>query len=251
MAGWLSWTKIAMLWAFFDESGWHPDNGKLAKLTVGGCIASYEAWQSLMLDWPGAIAGMGIDCFHMTDFEARVPPYKAWTDQQRKDRLNVLLDIIGTVKPACCGFTNLWRPAAPDLGRPKDDTTESMYKRCAHDVLLELVLYNDEFSVVFAHHPEFAAYSPLHQMLMQYGYGKQIREVTIGLPIDWCPLQAADIVAFEIRCQEREDGRPKRYPIKRLSELGCTFKLSPSGSLCRWHGFMWSCWPIRWIPAIQ
>jgi hypothetical protein len=208
---------IVMLWAFFDESGWHPTGGKLAKLTVAGCIASFETWEVLSMNWADAIAKMGIGCFHMTDFEARVSPYESWTDTERKSRLNSLLNIIGEAKPACCGFTNLARPC---------DTTETIYKRCAHDVLLGLGLYEEEFAIVFAHHPEFAAYSPLHEMLMQYGYGKQIRSVAIGYPIDWCPLQTADIVAFELRCEEREELRPQRYPLRRLHQLGCTFRSS-------------------------
>jgi hypothetical protein len=177
-----------MLWAYFDESGWHPNGGALAKLTVGGCIASFETWEALSLNWASAIENMGIPYFHMTDFEARQRPYENWTRE--------------------------------------GEETVDVYKRCAHDVLLELGLYEDEFAIVFAHHPEFAAYSPLHQMLMQWGAGKQIKNVTIGQPLDLCPLQAADIVAYEIRCQEREELRPMRYPMKRLHELGCTFRLA-------------------------
>lgn len=206
-----------MLWAFFDESGWHPTGGPLAKLTVGGCIAEFGAWEALSMNWADAITKMGIDCFHMTDFEAGEKPYKDWTKTEKQTRLNVLLNIIGEIKPTCCSFTNLARP---------NDTTESIYKRCAHDVLLELGLYEDEFAVVFAHHPEFGAYSPLHQMLMQWGYGRSIKNVTIGYPKDLCPLQAADLVAFELRCQERDEVRPMRYPLRRLHELGCTFRLA-------------------------
>src|SRR5262249_378743 len=115
-------------------------------------------------------------------------------------------------KPACYGFTNLARPG---------DTTESIYERCARDVLLQLGMYKDEYAIVFAHHPEFATYCPLHQMLMRYGYGKLIKSITIGYPIDMCPLQAADIVAYEIRCEERQEMRPRRYPLERLHQLGC------------------------------
>jgi hypothetical protein len=211
-----------MLWAFFDESGWHPTGGELVKLTVGGCIASFENWQALSLDWSDAIKRMDIDMFHMTDFEKTKPPihpFDTWTAQQRKDRLNTLLGIIGTAKPFCCGFTNWTRPG---------ESTASVYKRCTMDILLELGRYEDDFAIIFAHHPEFAAYSPLHEMLMEYGYAKGIKTCTIGYPIDLCPLQAADIVAYEIRCQEREDGRPMRYPMRRLQEMCGPFRISAS-----------------------
>jgi hypothetical protein len=221
MLGWSPRTKVMTLWAMFDESGWHPTKGPLAKLTVAGCIASFDDWEALSLDWSDAIAKMGISCFHMTDFEARRYPYDGWTNAQRKDRLNSLLNIIGGIGPHCCGFTNSAKPG---------ETTASIYERCAQDVLLGLDRYDDEFAIVFAHHPEFAAYSPLHQLLMKYGYGKRIKSVSIGYPVDMCPLQAADIVAFEIRCLEREEDRPERYPLKRLQQLGCSFRISASDS---------------------
>jgi hypothetical protein len=113
------------------------------------------------------------------------------------------------------------------LARQGDDTA-SIYKRCVCDVLLKLGEYDDEIAIVFAHHPEFAAYSPLHQMLMQYGHSTRIKSCTIGYPVDMCQLQAADIVAYEMRCEEREEVRRQRYPLKRLEELGCHFMISAS-----------------------
>jgi hypothetical protein len=76
-----------MLWAYFDESGWHAPRdagGRLKKLTVGGCTASFESWECLSLNWSSAIAAMKLSCFHMADFEARQPPYGHWTEVERK-----------------------------------------------------------------------------------------------------------------------------------------------------------------------
>jgi hypothetical protein len=222
MLCWRPKDNIMTLWAYFDESGWHPTSGKLAKLTVGGCIASCEAWKGRDLDWMAALAEMGIDMFRMSAFAKKdppQPPFENWTDQQRKDRLNRLPETIGAVKPVCCGFTNLARPG---------DDTASIYKRCAEDVLLKLGQFEDDFAIVFAYHPEFAAYSPLHQMLMQYGHSKRIKSCTIGYPVDMCPLQAADIVAYEIRCVEREEVRRQRHPLKLLEDLGCSFMVYAS-----------------------
>jgi hypothetical protein len=161
---------------------------------------------------------MGISQFHMADFEARQKPFDTWTNLERKNRLNVLLEIIGTAKPHCYGFTNLMRPG---------DSTSSIYERCAHDVFVELSTYDDEFAIVFAHHPEYGRQSILLDKLAQYGMGKQIRSCSIMRPIDTCPLQAADIVAFELRCQEREQYRP-RYPLERLNQFGCRFRFGAS-----------------------
>jgi hypothetical protein len=204
------------LWAYFDESGLHDaTDGSLAKLTVGGCVATSEAWEALSPSWSNAIANMGLSEFHMKDFEHRKGAYSKWSEPERKERLNILLDIIGAAKPNCIGFTNWVRPG---------EGTAAIYKRCAHDVLLELGLYEDEFAIVFAQHPEYGDYSRLHQTLVKHGYGKSIKSVTTARPREICPLQVADIVAYEIRAQERDDGH-HRYPLRRLQELGCTFKL--------------------------
>ncbi len=209
-----------MLWAYFDESGWHAKpahGGGLKKLTVGGVISTFESWGCLSLEWSAAIAAMGIPCFHMTDFEARRPPYDTWTNQQRRDRLNVLLGVLGASGRHCYGFTNPARPG---------DTTASLYERCAHDIFVELSMYDEEFSIVFAYHPEFCRYTDLLKPMLKYGFGKTIKSVTVALPIDTCPLQAADIVAYEIRCEEREELIPMRYPLRRVQELGATFRLA-------------------------
>jgi hypothetical protein len=48
----------------------------------------------------------------------------------------------------------------------------------------------------------------------------KIKTWTVGSPADFCPLQAADLVAYEIARNEREKeyGRPMRYPLRRLRE---------------------------------
>jgi hypothetical protein len=106
------WYVIAMLWAYFDESGFHApqlNGGGWRKMTVGGCIADDEAWNQLSVDWSAALSIWGLPVFHMADFENRIAPYDKWTPAQRTDRLNMLLGMIGRTKAHCCGFTNIFR----------------------------------------------------------------------------------------------------------------------------------------------
>lgn len=63
-----------MLSAFFDESGIHAPDGRLIKLTIGGCLSDKASWDRLSEDWAKAIDAWGLDLFHMADFEARKPP---------------------------------------------------------------------------------------------------------------------------------------------------------------------------------
>lgn len=207
-----------MLWAYFDESGWRAPRdagGRLKKLTVGGCIASFESWECLSLHWSSALTAMKLPYFHMADFKSKQSPYDHWTKDERKNRLNTLLTIIGGPDRHCYSFTNIARP---------DDTTSSIYERCAHDVLLELSMFGEEFAVVFAHHPEFGRHTELLDLMLKYGIGGTIRSCTVARPIDACPLQAADLVAYEMSKEERDTLIPTRYPLLRLQELGSTFR---------------------------
>jgi hypothetical protein len=189
--------------------------GRLKKLTVAGCIASFESWECLSLYWSSALTAMKLPYFHMADFEARRPPYNDWTEDERKNRLDTLLTIIGGPDRHCYSFTNIARP---------DDTTSSIYKRCANDVLLELSLLGEEFAVVFAHHPEFGRHTELLDLMLKYGIGGTIRSCSVALPTDTCPLQAADLVAYEMNKEERDILIPRRYPLLRLHRLRSTFR---------------------------
>jgi Protein of unknown function (DUF3800) len=210
--------EALMLWtAYFDESGVHASDGSLIKFTIGGCLASSESWDRLTPRWTSALAAMGLSCFHMAHFEARRPPYSSWTENERRNRLNTLLEIIGEPGRHCYGFTNNARPG---------DTTQSLYQRCAHDLLLELgTMYEDQFAVVFAHHPEFARYEHLLDQMLRHDMGKKIRSCTVARPINNCPLQVADIIAYEIAREERGTPKPQRYPLSRIQELGVTLRL--------------------------
>lgn len=204
-----------MLWAFLDESGQHDASGKLVRLSIGGCIAPFEKWEAMSMGWAEAVARMGLEMFHMTDFEARVRPYDTWSKAQREDRLNVLLELIGDGQPTCWGFTK--------IVTEKGETDEKMYEECAKDALLSLGVLEDDLAIVFAYHPQYRRHNDFLSVLVKHGYGHNIRSCGIAQPEHLCPLQAADIVAYEIRCEERLE-RPRRYPLRRLTEMGCTFR---------------------------
>jgi len=215
-------SRILMLWAYLDESGLHAsrqEGGGLRKFTIGGCIAERHRWDRLTVDWAAAMDLWGIPMFHMAAFEARAKPFDKWTNQERKDRLNQLLEMIGETEAHCYGFTNIIRP---------DDDTSKIYERCAHDAFLELSMNEDEFSIVFAHHPEYGEQQKLYDKIISHGMRKQVVSCSVEKPMNVEPLQAADLIAYEL-CRDERDGMiPRRYPINRLFELGCTFRCAAS-----------------------
>ena len=209
-----------MMYGFFDESGVHATKGdRLLKLSVGGCLAPDNKWAALSTDWSIALQQMDILVFHMAAFESRRRPFHLWDSDQRKSHLNRFLDLIGECKPYCFGFTNEIR---------QGEQFEAIYERCASDVMTFLCNANveDDIALTFAHHPEYGRHSPLYELINSYASGSRVKSVDVARPIDTCPLQVADIVAYEVSRMQRDQLRPERYPLKRLCSLGCLFRFS-------------------------
>jgi len=220
-----------MLWAYFDESGYHdPETGHLKKLSFGGCLASCEAWEGFEAEWQAVLVAEGIECFHMADFEAWVKPFDfkfadGNRDYEKHNRiLNGLLEIIGRHVPHAFGFTrNVSKP-----GKALADT----YEWCVIDTIMHMASasayrFNDKISVIFARHKEFA----LPRIEQYFGFMNwgDARLGTVGTdtPTNLCQLQAADIIGYEVSRMERDEVL-RRYPLRRLSELGCKFRFSTS-----------------------
>ena len=72
---------VAMLWAYFDESGVHDigGTGKLDWLILGGGLTTAENWDFLTGEWNDALKSVGIKAFHMADFENYKREFEHWT----------------------------------------------------------------------------------------------------------------------------------------------------------------------------
>ena len=77
--------------AYFDESGTHAGSDVVV---VAGYVASSSHWIDFSIEWQRALDEFGISYFHMTDFANGAKAYAAWNKEQRRDRLNRLIDII-------------------------------------------------------------------------------------------------------------------------------------------------------------
>ena len=232
MAACLSWRPgdmVVMMWAYFDESGYHDkDTGHLKRLSFGGLLASCQAWEGFEADWKAILTPENIECFHMADFEKWKEPFDfkradGTRDQERHNRiLNGLLDVIGRRAPHAFGFTR-------NVSKPSK-ALEDTYEGCIIDTVMHLAnasayRFNDKISIIFARHKDFA--SPRIEKyfrLMNYGDAR-LGRVGTDTPANLCQLQAADIIGYEISRMDR-DGVLKRYPLQKLNDLGCKFRFS-------------------------
>jgi hypothetical protein len=229
--GWRPGDMVIMMWAYFDESGYHDQKtGHLKRLTFGGCLASCESWDGFEAEWRAVLTQEGIECFRMTDFEAWVKPFDfkladGSRDHARHNRvLDGLLNVIGRRAPYAFGFTRI-------VSKPSSALKDT-YEGCVIDTILHLAntsayQLNDKISIIFARHKDFALQRIENYFgFMNYGDAR-LGTVGTDTPTNLCQLQAADIISCEVSRMERW-GIPLRYPMRRLGELGCKFRFSIS-----------------------
>jgi len=212
-----------MLWGFFDESGEHESadapaevRGKLKRLTLAGCWASFENWQQFSLEWAAALEDAGVFMFHMADFEADQGEFAGWRDTKRAYReafLSRLLDIMDRYVEGYAGVSVGLEPA-------------QSFKSAYHanvEQLFATSRSNGGASLVFARHPE---YSPENLALIYEAIAlieSGFASCTVADPRVTCPLQAADIVAYELARFQRDKAH-QRYPWRRLTERAVSFR---------------------------
>jgi hypothetical protein len=220
MLGWVSASGVLMLWGFFDESGEHaPQNegGQLIRLTLGGCWASFQQWEAFSLDWAAALDAFDIRVFHMTDFEANQGEFKGWRDRldDRRRLLNSLLDAIINHVPEFVGFSESTPNGDIDFKRIYESNIVSMLSNSSfqHQPSIVVARHNDYGPSKIGELVEAAERAFQHM-------GWSVKTWTVGDPAEFCPLQAADLIAYEIARHDREKElrRPMRYPLRRLRE---------------------------------
>ena len=219
------------LCAYFDESG-DPSDPRVRAFSIGGCIASVEEWSAFDRKWVDALSEERISWFHMVDFEhpERVHgnQFFGWDKARRQRLLNRLLDIMNA-HIICLGTAQ----RLPESGRLTiEDYYFSHYRACV--TRPALFAHQEIVSFVFARHPTITGKKTAQMALTKYhnvlvrAYSKRPRwDGRLGpMRIDDArkvpALQAADIVAYELR---REQTLPtdERYPMRRLREKSTYF----------------------------
>lgn len=195
--------RIAMLWAYFDESGKHGPSGELLELTIGGLIASQAAWRALEVEWNAALATAGLREFHGRVF------LPAGVEQ--------FVRIIGRHIRLGLGFTAV------------SVETARAYETAFVDCLLQVANLSgtgEPLSVVFAKHPEFRPGRARRFWEIVNVDDARLGSVSFADPAGMPQLQAADLVA---RLIGRGDAGP-------LREVGCRIAQFTNGRLVEWNG---------------
>ncbi len=212
------------VWAYYDESGEYDASGNLLNMTVGGCFSTLSKWQSFCGEWCQVLSEEGLEWFHMTDFEAWRPPYEFLLPSGERDHarhknlLNRLLSIKLKYIEGYYGYSSF------TANTTRKTAHSALLEDCIHGAISHAAFeawehYQRPLNLVFAVQPHFPE-ATLRKYIWFYDYGDavgRISSTTMAHVKDVTPLQAADILAYEMGRVQRP-GRPVRYPIKRIQE---------------------------------
>ena len=214
--------------AFLDESGTHQGS---EIVVVAGFITNVTQIEELSKQWKTALDSWGIPMFHMADFENRHGCFKPWTPDQRKERLNHLLGLINRHTFNSIAFAvrkrSFDRIFTAKAKRRVGDAYGLASIGCWHNLALRAKDQRIDGYIGFMMEKGCRGAGALLSI-----YRNESREPDwvannriVGLSFDdkrvFLPLQAADILAYEIHKQARRqfggELRPTRYPLKQLA----------------------------------
>jgi len=82
---------VAVLEAFFDESGTHA---KSTIVVVAGALAKQDDWIVIMQEWLSTLSEFDVPFFHASELAAFQGPFKDWREPRRRQFLSDLIDIL-------------------------------------------------------------------------------------------------------------------------------------------------------------
>lgn len=200
-----------MLTAYIDETGHSQDPSK-KYVGLAGMVATSAQWEVFEGDWRQSLEDFEIpnSFFHMTDFtHSKGIPYERWKDdgQKRKDVLGRLMGIIGSTGMSFGAVVRLddYRATSVEFQSAMLDPYYLCLQHCVHGAAIQ-TLYEapeEKINVVFADQPEYRGkigplYAALRESKDMREHGLRLGGHCVDKPQDLLPLQAADVIAYEV-----------------------------------------------------
>lgn len=219
-----------MLSAYLDETG-HSKDDRQRFNGMAGLVALSANWERLEVKWQKTLKDFHIPFFHMKDFANRKREYEGWSETKRQKLYGRLLTHIEAAHPLPIGsilamsdYNDLTEAQRASFGDPYHVGFVTALSQLTA-LALEVRLKPAKITPVFSDHVEFR-----HHALWSYEYLCNRAEVKqwIDSPVfrdmrELVPLQAADIVAYELykefeRQLFRKDAMP-RYGYRVICKM--------------------------------
>ena len=241
------WRTIAVLEAYFDESGVH---GSSRVFVIGGIVARLEQMKWLADAWGGMLRKHHISEFHSTDLESRRGIYEGISKEHQQQIFRDAIKVIGSfARTAIAGAVVIkdYESGVPERAK-KTAAFGDKYNFCFQMGLGLVMEWIENLDPAMPDNDRIAF------MFDQHERGEEITNTTYcqikkfrdphdrmgALAFDsskrFLPLQAADLVAYEtykhLDNLALKSGRPPRIPIKLLGgQCNLHARYFPKGKL--------------------
>jgi hypothetical protein len=218
---------VADLVAYFDESGTHADSNMTV---VAAFVSDAARWKRFTEEWQSALKDFGIQHFHMNQYESRFGQFLDWSNDDRKSRLAWLLSIIEEHVSWSMSCTVFREPVETIMSKQVEKRLGGLYGLGAQQCwrhIGEVVRPFDAWveSVMESGAQGSKTLGHLYQLNSQLDEWRDLNRIS-SLEFrngkDFPPLQAADILAYEVwkQClrQFGDETRDPRHPIRELSQ---------------------------------
>lgn len=224
-----------ILTGYFDESG-HSQDPACQIAGMAGFVAPGAHWEVFEEEWMNTLANAGLrDAFHMRDFAHSTGQFASWKGKETERRmlLSRLLQIIQDTRAVPIGIAvSLDAFASLTLEQQSDfkDPYYLAFQHCTRGAASEATFEPPEQRVntVYALNSEFGTKEGRAEQLWRfvkrtYDEGWRLGGYSSAPPDELCPLQAADLFAYEL-CHEFENRikRPDddmRWPLRRIMKM--------------------------------
>jgi Protein of unknown function (DUF3800) len=207
---------IAMLFAYFDESG-TSDHEDVA--LIGGAIADLAFWDQLEAPWKKILRSFGINTYHATDCENRRGEFEPF-ERPIRDAITAGL-AIELAKVPLQGFgSGVYREdfkfcPAEIRKNCQDDPMLMCFELCMQQVSSWSRQYagSEPVNLVFAKHQKYQRHDQeIHAKYLSRAetWGRGIGSIAFADPAQLVQLQAADLLSYEsfrFACEQRK-GKP-------------------------------------------
>ena len=227
LAGGLCWRpseNVAMIWAYYDESGEYAD-GKLLNMSIGGCVSSLAKWELFKVDWCATLQAEGLSYFHMTDFEAWKSPYDFKLPDGSRDNekhrrliaglLSVMLDYV-----ECFAAFSAGNLVSPDgslaHGLAMEDCVLGAVTHAIHDLWDR---YQEPINLVFGKQRHFS-YAKIMRYVEFNDWGKVVGALKPWLLMSLKTFRSYKRPMFSRMKWGRSSGPPARADIRSTRSFG-------------------------------
>jgi hypothetical protein len=205
--------KLLLMIAYFDESG-KPEDKPIVSLSA--VVSSHLKWRRFEVSWRKLLeeyrapinSTFQLRYFHMTDYETcQALPYKNWKKQKRIEFAAKLASLIKRDIIFGCVHSLVvkdWNetvgPHIPTKFRKNQGWYMFLLQSCLQDIARSvLVKKHEDIACVMDTNQEAApaAISFYEGLKKEKGWERRFGAIAYDSSVKLCPLQAADMLAFE------------------------------------------------------